>query len=199
MDRSLLLDPKLHGAQNWRVLLEIFRGDHDEAARLATRFARAQPDEATAWARAALAAMYDRRFEDALDHIERACAISPEVSGFEMAPVELIRAVSLAALGRLEEAEAFARPMVTQHLERMGGKSRGWVYPWRLAVVSAAVGDTEEALDWLEAAQAAGFVFPQLLERHPALDGLRDTERFQRVLEGARTRLAQERAEAGVQ
>lgn len=198
LDQSLALDPKLQPARNWRVLLEVYRGDLAEASRLASEYASDLPDEAVSWTRLALAAMYDRRFEDVLHHIETAQTISPEIRGFEMAPLPLMQVTALARLGRLAEARDRARPLISEVLQRLEAGSCGWIYPWRLAAVHAAIGDEAEAIRWLAVAAESGFVSPDMMHRHPAFDDVRGTAGFRHARQSVQARLEAERREAGL-
>ena len=142
--------------------------------------------------------MYDRRYDDALVALERACEIAPDIRGFDMAPVELLRTTAMARLGQTEKARTYAQPIIEKTLERMKTASRGWGFPWRLAVVHGAIGADEDALRWLETAADAGFVYPVLAERHPAFDGVRETPRYVAVMSRIEARLEEERREAGL-
>jgi tetratricopeptide (TPR) repeat protein len=122
-----------------------------------------------------------RRFADAARALERAC----ELGDTQEACANL--AVALERAERPEEAHAAAR-----HAESLSATRWGM---YNLACFRCLAGEQDGALDALERALALGFA-DDLIETDPDLDALRGTERFEHVVEAARSRLRSRRAQA---
>lgn len=61
---------------------------------------------------------------------------------------------------------------------------RDCTYAHHLSDAFALLGETEEALEWLETAVNAGFInYPMLAEHDPLLANIRGEERFKRLME----------------
>ena len=66
-----------------------------------------------------------------------------------------------------------------------------WQYSWEVAAGLAAVGATDQALDWLQNAVERGFLNYRFMSRvDPLLAGLRGDERFQQLMADAAARHA---------
>jgi Tfp pilus assembly protein PilF len=110
------------------------------------------------------------RSDDAILQFQRA---GLEISGGFEAPALLAHALGVA--GRTEEARALA----SQYVEKARGSS---ARPLDLIAVHLGVGDTAQALDWIERLpDDRGSKF--FLLSDPIFDPLRESPRFQRVLD----------------
>lgn len=69
---------------------------------------------------------------------------------------------------------------------RLDQGDEGHMARFDLAVVHAIRGETRQACQWLEAAVAAGWWYPDLARRDPLLRNMHKEERFQRLMDGAR-------------
>lgn len=196
LDEALSLDPRLTAARNWRVILELYDGQSDDALALAERFASDRPAQPLSWTRAGLAAIYARRYEEALRHARRAREIAPGVEGFELRRASTTEGIALARLGRHGEARRVLEPVIEEELARVEGGADAWAPPWELASSYAVLGEGESGLQWLERAFEAGYLFPRLLDIDPAFDDVRNDERFGRVLESMRVELERQRGVA---
>jgi tetratricopeptide (TPR) repeat protein len=68
---------------------------------------------------------------------------------------------------------------------RLDGGDEGHMPRWDLAAVYAIRGETRQACQWLEAAVAAGWWYPDLARRDPLFRNVHKEERFQRLMAGA--------------
>ena len=117
----------------------------------------------------------------------------PVVNDFTVWP-----AVMLAhAYMRLERAEEGNRllDVVGEHVSRMRKmQGSGWVTGVEDVQIHALRGETEQALDALEAAVDSGWLFyAQAFLDNPNLDNIRDTERFKELYGRVRDKVATER------
>jgi serine/threonine-protein kinase len=86
----------------------------------------------------------------------------------------------LAVSGRVGEAREILATLARRRAE-------SYVSPWALASIHARLGETEEALDWLERAYEEHDSALVWLKVHPRFDALRNEPRFEALL--ARLRL----------
>jgi hypothetical protein len=85
------------------------------------------------------------------------------------------RAHVFASCGRSDEARDILRGLVERRDEQ-------WVTAYEIAVIHSLLGDTDEALDWLAAAERENAVGLTYARVDPRLDGLRDDARFEELL-----------------
>jgi predicted Zn-dependent protease len=96
---------------------------------------------------------------------------------------QLIRFLTAAARGRLTAAQS----RVSAQVRAAAGSTD--VFSRFLAQGFAMAGQPEEAINWLEAAVARGFInFPFLARHDPSLESVRAEPRFQRLLKDVRSR-----------
>ena len=82
---------------------------------------------------------------------------------------------ALATAGRFNEAQAVIHELTDDSKGR-------YHYPFWNAVVYAGLGETEQALDWLERACEQRDSWMIFLKVHPYFESLRDLPRFQRII-----------------
>jgi TolB-like protein/thioredoxin-like negative regulator of GroEL len=96
---------------------------------------------------------------------------------------QLMRFLTAAARGRLTAAQS----RVSAQVRAAAGSTD--VFSRFLAQGFAMAGQPEEAINWLEAAVARGFInFPFLARHDPSLESVRTEPRFQRLLKDVRSR-----------
>jgi tetratricopeptide (TPR) repeat protein len=204
--RTLELAPSHALARNFysHLLSELAR--HDEALEVARSTIELDPLSVLSLATAGTASFYARRFEEAIGHYRRAIELDPEVpflhgdlaraleccgrtdeavQGYERA----IRLTGLSVLdpssglanvlavaGRSEEAREMLASLERKRAERH-------VSPWALATIHARLGQTQEALGWLERAFEERDPSLLWLKVHPRMDVLRGEPRYTSLLE----------------
>ncbi len=94
-------------------------------------------------------------------------------------------ATALAADGERDEAQKIATELGSKYRQAVQTQ-QGYVSPWHLAVVSMALGEKQQALDWLERGFDEGAFGMLLLNVEPAFDSIRSEERFQTLLKKMR-------------
>jgi serine/threonine protein kinase/Tfp pilus assembly protein PilF len=115
------------------------------------------------------------RTSEAVEEYERAI----RMAGTSTADPSAGLANVLAVAGRAEESRSVLATLSKQRVER-------YVSPWALASIHARLGETQEALDWLERAYEEHDSTLVWLKVHPRLDALRAEPRFRTLLERMR-------------
>jgi serine/threonine protein kinase/tetratricopeptide (TPR) repeat protein len=189
----------------WAALFLALNGRPAEATALMERLLQVESDFAGPFvvkthSTAGVAALLSGRYEAAARHLERACDMAPEPVGwstFTYSTLYLDYATLLAyarlkmgdrsrALPLLEKTERY----YTEHIARGDTSFKARV---GMAAVHALRGNREEAYRWLQQAIDAGFYPYAELEKHPCFESLRGEERFRRMMDGVRARVAEMR------
>lgn len=208
--RSLELAPGYALAHMWYGYLLSGLGRHEEALAEVRLAMELDPLSLITLAAAGGAHFYARRYEEAVALHRRTLEIDPEfipargdlaralaysgrtaeaveqyervnrLAGTSMPDPSAGLATALAVAGRTDEARA----MLAELSQRRGER---YVSPWALASIHAGLGETGEALDWLERAFDEHDSALVWLKVHPRFDSLRGEPRFQSLL--ARLRL----------
>jgi TolB-like protein/DNA-binding SARP family transcriptional activator/Tfp pilus assembly protein PilF len=187
--------PENLGTVTDAAVLPLFQGRYEEAKarsrRLVTRF----PTYAGSWMLAGDAHLFSGDIQQASENYARAYDISPwgyyPVYPVRLNPVTL--GFTLWKTGKREEAEALFR-----EVQELAGREipRGMDVPalrYNLAAVYAIQGEKAEALRWLEEAVELGWSDHIWLSRDPLFENLRDDDRFLRLVERNRQRMAVQR------
>ncbi|HET6702639.1 MAG TPA: protein kinase [Gemmatimonadaceae bacterium] len=206
--RAIELDPKYATAHQWHAFSPASRGRLDDA--LLEGHVAQELDPASVSIRRTLGWLYyyGRRFEPARYHLSRAIEMNPEAE-------ETYRVLGLAVAmqGDLVEAERVLREAITLRgagayavatlgyvLGRAGNRdaalalirdleqraATGYVSSVAFATVYLGLGDVERALDWTERAHAERRGWVTYMRVNPIFDPLRDSPRFQALLEKMR-------------
>lgn len=107
-----------------------------------------------------------------------------------LAQVEILTGDEAEGKKRLDAVLQALHRRVSQNRPLIGGERDYWM----LAVISALKGQEGMALDWLERAQQAGWLFTDWDEREPAFEALRERPDFTRYLTEGKHKAAQFRA-----
>jgi Flp pilus assembly protein TadD len=141
-------------------------GRAGEAAEQCRRTLEMDPNFAQAWFRLGQIDVSRGMYEEAIDELEKAIALS---GGSPRARAELGLAQAFA--GKRRAAETTLAELETQ-------TARRYVSPFDFALVHAGLGDGRRALDWLEKAYDERSPGLSLLQRDPAFRALRQEPRF---------------------
>jgi serine/threonine protein kinase/TolB-like protein len=189
----------------WAALFLALNGRPAEATALMEDVSRVEsgfagPFVVKTHSTAGIAAIFSGDYEAAARHLERACDMAPEPVGwstFAYSTVYLDYATLLAyarlklgdrgrALPLLEKTERY-------YLEHIARGDTSFKVRVGMAAVHALRGNREEAYRWLQQAIDAGFYPYAELEKHPGFESLRGEERFRRMMDGVRARVAEMR------
>jgi TolB-like protein len=202
--RSIELDRGYPTAHQWYGILLACRGRFDEAIAHGLESVKLDPLSRILYTTVGDSYYYARRFEEAIDIYRQAIEFSPD---FVQVRFDLGR--SLEQAGRYEEAlMEFEIGLGMSNADRntstalactYGFSGRGdlarpileavkekaidhYVPPYAIATIHTSLGETDEALDWLERAHTARDRAMIYLGVNPRFDRLRDSPRFQALL-----------------
>jgi tetratricopeptide (TPR) repeat protein len=208
--RALEIAPSYAMAHCWYGYLLSGLGRHEEALSELRLALELDPLSLITLTAMGSACFYARRYEEAIAHYRHALNIEPDflavradlaraleysgrtaeavqeyehalrLGGTPMANHSAGLANVLAVSGRVGEA----REMLAALSRR---RAESYVSPWALASIHARLGETEEALDWLERAYEEHDSTLVWLKVHPRFDALRREPRFEALI--ARLRL----------
>ena len=170
MNRALELDPLSMAIRTGKGSLYIFRGEYDSALEYFTEMIASTPEHHRPWS--SLGRVWERKgcYDRALECLERARTLSGDVPNVVSA-IGQVQAVA----GRHGES----REMLGV-LHRLAGERT--VHSTGFALIHMALGETEEALKWLETGCDRRELALCSLRVHPLYDSLRGEDRFQQVL-----------------
>ena len=206
--RAIELDPRYATAHQWHAFSLASRGRLDEA--LLEGHVAQELDPASVSIRRTLGWLYyyARRYEQAGYHLSRAVEMNPEAE-----ETYRVLGLSLAMQGDLVEAERVLREAITLRgagayaiatlgyvLARCGDREgaikqlrdleqraqAGYVSPVAFATLYIGLGDVETALNWTERAREERRGWVAYLRINPIFDPLRDSPRFQALVETMR-------------
>ncbi|MEJ2503429.1 MAG: hypothetical protein P8177_08990, partial [Gemmatimonadota bacterium] len=204
--RAIELNPGYANARHFYGWFLSYLGRHETAVEQLERASDLDPLSPMIGAELAMAYYNARRYEDAVDHARATLEFQPGFTRAELVRVlahraqgtletayapgwphpatldaePLVKANVLAALGR----EAAARATVASAVEEEGGP--GALSPYAcmfIATVHLALGEEEEALDWLEQAVDRGLSAGPISLHSPIWDPVRRHPRFLNVVE----------------
>jgi DNA-binding SARP family transcriptional activator/TolB-like protein/Tfp pilus assembly protein PilF len=160
----------------------------DSALHFADLLARRYPDVAFALAGSAMVAHYLRDFERSAEYAARAMGLAEP--GTPVREVHTLLATTVLGYAHLRAGDPAADSLFDQSLVFLnqmiarGADSPRW--PYEIALIHAARGESEEALSWLATAYERGFRWAWMLDREPMLDPVRHDVRFQGLAAQAR-------------
>ncbi|HSJ14503.1 MAG TPA: BTAD domain-containing putative transcriptional regulator [Longimicrobiales bacterium] len=180
----LAVRPDYLSAHMHMAVLFLQVDEPDSAIHYAGRLAFAHPNDTHALMTAAMVGHFLRDPEKVKRHANRAVHLA---AGAAVRSVQSTLATTLLAFVHLEagdrvradslfhESLAFLESMIAQ-----GTDAPRW--PYEIALIHAARGDSEAAISWLQTAYDRGFRWAWMLEREPMLDPIRADPRFQGIL-----------------
>ncbi len=203
--RAIELDPRYAPAHQWHAFQLASKGHFDEA--LIEAHTAQENDPASVSVRRSLGYcyLYARKYEQGRYHLDRAIAMNPtaeesyRIQGllltfqkqYDAAERVLREALALASeYGTTTKAtlawslamagdKSYAERVAAQLLER---HKHEYISSVDLAVVHMAIGDKQEALDWVERAIEERRGWAAYLRVHPLVDSLRDEPRFDELV-----------------
>ena len=173
-------------------------GRPDSALHFADRLAQRYPDVAFALAGSAMVAHYLRDFERSAEYSAQAMALAEP--GAPVREVHTLLATTVLGYAHLRAGDPAADSLFGQSLIFLnqmiarGADSPRW--PYEIALIHAARGDSEGALSWLATAYDRGFRWAWMLDREPMLDAVRHDVRFQGLAAQARAEVERAGREA---
>lgn len=172
--KAVELDPQTPFNQHNLGWILYFARQYDEALRQYRKTARLFPEYPLAHYGLAWILRRMKRFDEAFEHIEILSGLLKD-SIFALH----VKGQTLAAAGRSDEA----RVVLEELSER---RDRHFTAPYQTALIHAYLGETEEALDFLEESVAHGDAWLVWLGVEPAFDKIRREPRFATVMEATR-------------
>ncbi len=202
--RAIALDPRYATARQWYAFLLASQGRFEDALVEAHTSQDLDPGSVSIRRGLGYVYVYARRYEQAAHHLKRAVAMNPTAEesyrilglihslagdheeaerilreGVELASAEgtytrVTLAFALAAAGNGD----YAGEMLGVLQDKMAGD---YVSPVEMATVHIALGDSEQALDWIERSREERRGWTAYLNVHPILDAIRDEPRFAEI------------------
>jgi TolB-like protein/Flp pilus assembly protein TadD len=181
--KSLELQPDLDVAHTGLIYLYLALGEYNKAIEQSQTGLSKFPGNPSAWIieSAALAELFSGHYEKAQEYYQK---IGEQ-------PIELGYIYWKA--GRKDEA----RKLFQGNLDRLqkwleqGDESND--IGFSMAAIYAVQGNKEEALRWLQKAVDAGYRYYRYLSRYPLLENIRDDERFKRIIDETKAKVAEMR------
>jgi len=182
-DSVLVLEPDHVGAKLLEPQLAIYRGETEMALAAMERLVGEAPDEQYAWVGAGAMAYMARDFERAAEWGARAIELAPESDAWYWHDPRIVRGYALLRLDETEAGVELLEEAAERHesIADLRGQEDP-TSPWNLATISAALGDGDAALSYLERAYDLGFRFVRWLPIDPAFDDLRDDPRYEEIM-----------------
>lgn len=187
--------------------LHVQRGQRDSALHYSDRLMARYADETHVQAAVAMVGHYLRDFERVRRDAGRAVEVAEP--GAPVREANTLLATTMLGFAQLQAGDtARSESLFDQSLAFLEGMvARGTDtprWPYEIALIHAARGDTEGALNWLHTAYDRGFRWAWMLEREPMLNPLRQDPRFrglvarvQAAVEEMRREVAQQETDAG--
>jgi TolB-like protein len=204
--RAIRLDPNYAPAHHWYCWFLLAMGRFDEAIEAGKRALAIDPLALPINMAVGKAYFYARRFDESVTQSQKTLEMDP---GFMPALFYLARAYYeigknqeaieigeklVAASGGLPSLTAFFGYMCTagksdesrkilETLLPLASSGEVYISPFAMALIYAGLGETDEALLWLEKAYAERSLLIAYLAVDPAFDNLRSEPRFQKLLQ----------------
>ncbi len=207
--RALELNPREAAAQRFYARFCASMGRFDDALKAIKRSQALESNPAPAYSTLGLVLFWARRYDEAIENYQKILAANPanqtahlyvglayaQQGQWAEAVAELEKgaadrnaggvaalAYGYALAGRREEALKLLKEL-TEGTKKPFTRFPTIVPPYRVAAVYAALGEKEQALDWLEKDYAARGGWMVWLKVDPAFDPLRQDPRFQELLQ----------------
>jgi len=172
LDRLVQLDPLDFVTQWLQALMPFYDGQFDRAVPLARKFVQQYPAAPYAEFGYAIALIYSGQHEAAVPVIDRNAEANPD---------NAVANVGLALKYGVQNDKAAAYAAMTSDFVKTC--QRDATFAHHLAGAFAMLGESTEALNWLETAVEAGFVnYPMLAHHDPLLSNIRGADGFKTLM-----------------
>lgn len=159
-------------------LLRIVEGQPGEALEPLLRSTEIHPENPDSWVQAANYALLAEEYETALRMAERGLEMTPGGGLVNAKPVRSVLGYAGLQFGDPGRGRAELRAVLERGRREL---DQGSEYPqlrWEMGAAHAALGNRDQALDWLERGYEAGYRWYYLARFDPMLDPVRDEPRF---------------------
>jgi TolB-like protein/Flp pilus assembly protein TadD len=181
LKKALELQPDLDWANIAQIYFYLRFGEYNKAIEQSQTLLSKLPDHPWAIECAALAELFSGRYEKAQEYYQK----------MEDAPIELGYLYWKA--GRKDEARKLFQKNLGRLQKRLEQGDESNDIGVSMAAISAVQGNKEEALRWLEKAVDAGWRDYRYISRNPLLENIRDDERFKRIIDDTKAKVAEMR------
>lgn len=194
LEGGLVLDPRHSLGRTLRAYHSMVQGEVDGALERVEQIVEERPEDAGSWLGAAVVAYLARDFGRAVPWCRESLRMAPDnaLRNFWHLNQTLL-GLSPVALGDRAAGPEVLREAMRDHDRVIEGGYASYLRRWDLATAHAALGETDQALHWLEQAYGAGFRLFRLVKMDPAFDELRDDPRLQRLTEQTEADVAEMR------
>jgi tetratricopeptide (TPR) repeat protein len=183
LKKALELQPDFDVAQGRLTDLYLALGEYDKAIVQSQTYLSKLPGNPSAWIIefAAEAEFFSGHYEKAQEYYQK---IGEQ-------PIELGYIYWKA--GRKDEARKLFQENLDWLQKRLEQGDESNDIGFSMAAIYAVQGNGDEALKWLEKAVDAGYRYYRYISRYPLLENIRDDERFNRIMDDAKAKVAEMR------
>jgi len=209
-ERAISLNPAYSPAHQWYGCYLVATRQFDRAASIGERALGLDPLVPTVNMALGKIYFFSRRYDEAIKHCTRALSLEPDfvpalhflgqaylqkgmfheaLAGYEKAMKILGRLPIGPAVIACTQALAGDKTAAEEaliRLQELAGSGEIYVPAFGFALIHTGLGNTEQALDWLEKAYEERFIWMVYLNVDPVFDGLRNEARFKQLIERMR-------------
>jgi TolB-like protein/Flp pilus assembly protein TadD/tRNA A-37 threonylcarbamoyl transferase component Bud32 len=187
--KALVLQPDLDVAHMGLIDLYLALGEYNKAIEQSQTYLSKLPDYPIAIEYAAGAELFSGHYEKAQEYYQKIG--QQHIEREHLQPIELGYIYWKA--GRKDEATALFQRSLDRLQKRLEQGDETNDIRFFMAAIYAVQGNKEEALKWLQKAVDAGWRFYRYLSRYPLMENIRDDERFKRIIDDAKAKVAEMR------
>jgi tetratricopeptide (TPR) repeat protein len=169
--RQLELDPPSLPAHNHLVLAYTFARQFEQAIAVEQKAIELEPNLPLTYVGIGQIYGFQREYSKAMAELDRAAEKAKEDS--DLLNIKIVRAQVYARMGRREDAQKILAELLA---------SPNYIRPHTIALVYAALGENDQAFEWLEKAERERSPYLASLRLNPSFDNLHADQRFQALL-----------------
>jgi len=183
LKKALELQPDLDVTHARLIDLYLYLGEYNKAIEQSQTYLSKFPGNPSAWMieYAALAELFSGHYEKAQEYYQK---IGEQ-------PIELGYIYWKA--GRKDEAKKLFQGNLDRLHKRLEQGDESNDIGVSMAAIYAVQGNRNEALRWLQKAVDAGYRYYRYISRYPLLENIRDDERFKRIIDETKAKVAEMR------
>jgi tetratricopeptide (TPR) repeat protein len=189
LKKALELQPDLDVAHRGLIYLYLASGEFNKAIEQSQMLLSKLPDSPGAIWIAALAELFSGHFEKAQEHYQKIAAQTSYRNSETCNQLGFIYWKG----GRTDEATQLFQENSDRLQKRLEEGDESSDIRVLMAEIYAVQGNKEEALRWLEKAFDAGWLYYNYASRYPLLENIRDDERFKRIIDDIKAKVAEMR------